>query len=83
MAAARANDAAKTVGRGDRRGGIVDAMLQDIGPRLPMPIRAVASQIVSVAKVCPQCGEQYEASVGFCPRDGTALASASDVNLVG
>jgi serine/threonine-protein kinase len=48
-----------------------------------MPIRAVASQIVSVAKVCPQCGEQYEASVGFCPRDGTALASASDVNLVG
>lgn len=58
-------------------------MLQDTGRRLPMPAPAVSSHAVSIAKVCPQCGEQYEASVGFCPRDGTALASTSELNLVG
>jgi serine/threonine-protein kinase len=35
------------------------------------------------AKSCPSCGEQYDADVLFCPRDGTPLASSRNPSLVG
>lgn len=58
-------------------------MPQDTARRLQTPAPAIGSLTVSIAKVCPQCGEQYDEAVGFCPRDGTALASASELNLIG
>lgn len=33
--------------------------------------------------MCPQCGDEYDASVGFCAKDGTALVKQSEANLIG
>jgi serine/threonine-protein kinase len=30
-------------------------------------------ETVAVAKICPQCGEEYETGSRFCPRDGSPL----------
>ena len=39
---------------------------------------------VAVAKVCPQCGSEYETTDRFCPRDGSPLRPKSgDDPLVG
>lgn len=38
---------------------------------------------MSVTKVCPQCGDEYDASIGFCAKDGTPLVAQSDANLIG
>jgi len=38
---------------------------------------------VSATKVCPQCGDEYDASIGFCAKDGTPLVAQSDANLIG
>ncbi|MBW7935438.1 MAG: hypothetical protein H3C62_17880, partial [Gemmatimonadaceae bacterium] len=32
---------------------------------------------MSDQKICPTCGTEYPLSERFCPRDGTALRSAS------
>jgi serine/threonine-protein kinase len=32
-----------------------------------------ADEAVAVAKVCPQCGTEYETGDRFCPKDGTSL----------
>ncbi len=32
-----------------------------------------ADEAVAVAKVCPQCGSEYETGDRFCPKDGTPL----------
>jgi eukaryotic-like serine/threonine-protein kinase len=36
-----------------------------------------AEQAVAVAKVCPQCGGEYETGDRFCPKDGTPLRPKS------
>lgn len=38
---------------------------------------------MSTRKVCPQCGEDYDADVAFCAKDGTSLVSAGEANLIG
>ncbi|MBL0939182.1 MAG: serine/threonine protein kinase [Gemmatimonadaceae bacterium] len=38
---------------------------------------------MSNRKVCPQCGEDYDATVGFCAKDGTPLVPSSEANLIG
>ncbi|HEX4684959.1 MAG TPA: serine/threonine-protein kinase [Gemmatimonadaceae bacterium] len=38
--------------------------------RQPTP---AADAAITVAKVCPQCGTEYETGDRFCPKDGTAL----------
>jgi serine/threonine-protein kinase len=32
-----------------------------------------ADEAIAVAKVCPQCGSEYETGDRFCPKDGTSL----------
>jgi serine/threonine-protein kinase len=32
-----------------------------------------ADEAVAVAKICPQCGTEYETGDRFCPKDGTSL----------
>jgi len=36
-----------------------------------------ADETIAVAKVCPQCGGEYETGDRFCPKDGTALRPKS------
>ncbi len=38
---------------------------------------------MSTRKVCPQCGEDYDADVAFCAKDGTSLVPAGEANLIG
>jgi serine/threonine-protein kinase len=38
---------------------------------------------VSIRKVCPQCGEEYDDAVGFCPKDGAALTAVGEGDLTG
>ncbi len=33
--------------------------------------------------MCPQCGDEYDASIGFCAKDGTPLVEQSEANLIG
>jgi serine/threonine-protein kinase len=39
--------------------------------------------VSELPKVCPRCGEQYEASVAFCAKDGTRLIAGGSRDLVG
>src|SRR5512143_1677658 len=32
-----------------------------------------ADEAIAVAKVCPQCGSEYETGDRFCPKDGSSL----------
>src|SRR5438270_12977938 len=36
-----------------------------------------AEHALAVAKVCPQCGEEYETGDRFCPKDGSPLRPKS------
>lgn len=38
---------------------------------------------MSTTKVCPQCGDTYADTVGFCSKDGTPLIAQSEGNLIG
>jgi predicted Ser/Thr protein kinase len=38
---------------------------------------------VTVSKICPQCGTNYENDQRFCPRDGASLKSKAGADLVG
>ncbi|HYD52424.1 MAG TPA: serine/threonine-protein kinase, partial [Gemmatimonadaceae bacterium] len=39
--------------------------------------------MTSAAKMCPQCGTEYDAEVRFCPRDGATLKSLNAADLIG
>src|SRR5436190_19337959 len=42
------------------------------------------TETIAVAKVCPQCGNEYLTSDRFCPRDGSPLRpKAGDDPLIG
>lgn len=38
---------------------------------------------MSATKVCPLCGDEYDASIGFCSKDGSPLVAQSEGSLIG
>jgi serine/threonine-protein kinase len=65
-------DSAAPVSRDDS--GESPALRASIGSGLLKQAASTTSdQPVSVTKVCPQCGEEYETGDRFCPKDGAPL----------
>ena len=76
---------------GSRNGvalGVRGEQTDEEGPAFPrsaiQTLRVESVGQASQEKICPTCGTEYPANERFCPRDGTALRSASgSTDLVG
>ena len=65
-------DSAAAVGREDS--GEEPVLQTSIGSgRLKQAPKPTVEEHIAVAKVCPQCGEEYETGDRFCPKDGAPL----------
>jgi serine/threonine protein kinase len=66
-----AADSSAAVGREDS--GEEPVLQASIGSGLLKQATSTTDEHVAVAKVCPQCGGEYETGDRFCPKDGAPL----------